>query len=248
MIVIRSADEIELIRKAGRMVAGALDKIRSKIRPGIRTVDLDEIARDEITRLGGEAAFKGYKGYPANICVSINDVVVHGIPSDRCLIEGDIVSVDAGVKYRGYFADGAMTFPVGKVSPEALNLIDATRDALKAGIASANAGCRLSDVSHAIQTYVESKGFSVVRAFVGHGIGTKIHESPEIPNYGKPDRGPRLQNGMILALEPMVNQGDFEVEILDDGWTAVTKDGKLSAHFEHTIAVNNDKAEVLTIL
>jgi len=193
-------------------------------------------------------AFKDYKGYPANICASINETVVHGIPSERKLKEGDIISIDIGVKLEGYFADAAVTVGVGKISSVARKLMDATAGSLDVAIENSVPGRRLSDVSAKIQQFVESKGFSVVRDFVGHGVGTKLHEEPEIPNFGSPGTGPRLEPGMVLAIEPMVNEGTYEVEILEDGWTAVTKDGKLSAHFEHTIAITNDGAEVLTVV
>jgi len=248
MIVLRSSSEIELIRQAGRIVAAAIEKVRSEAMPGVTTALLDRIARSEILKLNGYPAFKDYKGYPGNICASVNEEVVHGIPSGRKLRDGDIVGIDVGVRFRDYFADGAVTLAIGKVSQTAQNLIMATEEALEKGIAEAVCGNRLSDVSHAIQAHAESRGYSVVRAFVGHGIGTKIHEDPEIPNYGKPDRGPRLERGMVLALEPMINAGTYEVEIMDDGWTAVTKDRKLSAHFEHTIAVTDGAADILTKL
>ncbi|MCM8790119.1 MAG: type I methionyl aminopeptidase [Candidatus Omnitrophica bacterium] len=247
MIALRTAQEIETIRKAGAIVAATLDRLRNSIRSGITTEELDAIARKEILAMGGYPAFKGYKGYPANICVSPNEVVVHGIPSARRLKEGDIVSLDIGVRFRDYFADGAATFGVGNISELAARLIQVTRQALSIGISNAICGRSISDVSAAIQAHVESNGFSVVRAFVGHGIGAKIHEEPEIPNYRSSRLGPVLQPGMVLAIEPMVNAGTHEVEILEDGWTAVTKDRRLSAHFEHTIVVKEDGPEILTI-
>lgn len=246
MIVLRSDEEISAIRKAGRIAAAVIGKLERSAKEGVTTKELDRIARDEIVRMGGSPAFKGYKGYPGNICASLNEVVVHGIPSGRKLRSGDLLSIDVGVGLGNYFADAAVTLPIGRISDDAKRLMDVTRGALNAGIAAAQAGQRLSDVSYAIQRHVESSGFSVVRAFVGHGIGTSIHEEPEIPNFGKPDRGPRLESGMVLAIEPMVNAGTHEVEILDDGWTAVTKDRKLSAHFEHTVAIRPGKAEILT--
>lgn len=248
MIVIRSDDEIATIRCAGRILAATLEKVKKYIRAGTRTSEIDAIAREEILGSDGYPAFKGYKGYPANTCISLNETVVHGIPSERKLKDGDIVSVDLGVKFREYFADAAATFGVGNISETASRLIKVTEEALYIGIDNAVAGKRVSDISCSIQEYVESNGFSIVRAFVGHGIGTKIHEEPEIPNYGKPDTGPRLEKGMVLAIEPMVNEGSFEVEILGDGWTAVTKDRRLSAHFEHTIAVTEGKPKILTAL
>lgn len=246
MIVLRSEDEIRLIRKAGHIVAVTLEKLKSCAKAGVETKELDTIARDEILRQDGYPAFNGYKGYPGNICTSVNEAVVHGIPSGRKLKDGDILSIDIGVKFRDYFADAAVTLAIGRVSETAGRLTAVTEKALEAGIDKARPGSRLSDISAAIQETAEAAGFSVVRAFVGHGIGTRIHEEPEIPNYGRPDRGPRLEPGMVLALEPMVNAGTFEVEVLDDGWTAVTKDRKLSAHFEHTIAIRGRRAEILT--
>ncbi len=246
MIVIRSDDEIALMRKAGRIVALALEKASSAAQPGVRTDELDAIARDEILRRNGYPAFKNYKGFPGNICASINEVVVHGIPSDRRLAAGDIISIDIGVRFREYYADGAVTVGVGEIKEDAKRLIDVTRKALSIGIELARAGNRLYDISAGIQKFVESNDFSVVRAFVGHGIGRKIHEEPEIPNYGEAGKGPRLEKGMVLAIEPMVNAGTFDVEVMDDGWTAVTKDRHLSAHFEHTVAVREDDAEILT--
>lgn len=246
MIVLRSDEEIEETRKAGRIVALTLEKLKRYAKPGVQTKELDSIAREEILKRNGYPAFKDYKGFPGNICTSINEVVVHGIPSDRKLKSGDIISLDVGVKFRDYFADAAITIGVGEISEEARKLLKVTEGALYTGIDNAKPGKRLSDISSSIQELVESSGFSVVRSFVGHGIGTRVHEEPEIPNYGEPNRGPKLQRGMVLALEPMVNVGTFEVEILDDGWTAVTKDRKLSAHFEHTIVITDKAAEILT--
>jgi methionyl aminopeptidase len=247
MIVLRSAAEIESIRKAGSILAGALKKIRLSARPGMQTAQLDRIARKEIIDRGGYPAFKDYRGYPANICVSVNEEVVHGIPSKRRLKDSDIVSIDIGVKFGEYFADAAVTLAIGNIPDTARRLMEATEKALYIGIENALPGKRVSDISSAIQEYVESRGFSVVRALVGHGIGTKIHEEPEIPNYGRRGTGQRLEPGMVLAIEPMVNAGTFEVETLEDGWTTVTKDRKLSAHFEHTVAIREDGPEILTI-
>ena len=244
----RSDEEIGQIRKAGLIVALVLDKLAMRAKPGIETRELDRIALEEILKNKGLPAFKDYKGYPANICVSINESVVHGIPSARKLKDGDIVSIDVGVKNGNFFADAAITVGVGRVSEQARRLMEVTQESLYRGIENARPGKRLSDISANVQKCVEANGFSVVRSFVGHGIGEKIHEEPEIPNFGKPDKGPRLESGMVLAIEPMVNEGSHEVEILDDGWTAVTKDRKLSAHFEHTIAVRNGDAEILTAL
>ena len=246
MIILRSDEEIGEIRNAGRVVALTLEKIKKYAKAGIATKELDRIAYDEILKQSGIAAFKNYRGYPANICTSINEVVVHGIPSDRKIKEGDILSVDVGVKVRNFYADAAITFGIGNISDHAKKLINITEESLYRGIKNARPGKRLSDVSASVQEFVESNGFSVVRAFVGHGIGEKIHEEPEIPNFGFPNKGPRLESGMVLAIEPMVNAGTFEVEILDDGWTAVTKDRELSAHFEHTIAVRKGEPEILT--
>jgi len=246
MIVLRSKDEIAEIREAGSILARALDKLAKRAKAGVRTIELDAIARDEIMEHGGYPAFKDYKGFPGNICVSINEAVVHGIPSDRRLRDGDIASIDVGVRFRDYCADGAITVGIGRIGETARRLIEVTRKALYIGIENARAGRRLSDMSHAIQEFVESNGFSVVRALVGHGIGREIHEEPEIPNFGKPGSGPVLEPGMVLAIEPMVNVGTFEVETLDDGWSIVTKDRRLSAHFEHTIAVTAKGPRILT--
>ncbi|MDD5428601.1 MAG: type I methionyl aminopeptidase [Candidatus Omnitrophica bacterium] len=246
MIVLRSKDEIGQIRKAGSILALTLEKLKRHVKPGVETKELDEIARDEIIKRNGYPAFKGYNGFPGNICVSVNECVVHGIPSDRKLRDGDIVSLDVGVKFRDYCADGAITVGVGKINDAAVKLLEVTEKALYIGIEKARAGKRLTDLSHAIQEYVESNSFGVVRSLVGHGIGTKIHEDPEIPNFGKPGMGPVLEPGMILAIEPMVNAGTYEVETLDDGWSVVTKDRRLSAHFEHTIAVTAEGPQILT--
>ena len=246
MIVLRSSDEIATIRQAGRILAMALEKTGKYAKPGVQTKELDAIAREEIIKHDGYPAFKDYKGFPGNICASVNETVVHGIPSSRKLKDGDIVSIDVGVRFRDYCADAAITVGVGKISDTARRLIEITEKALYIGIENASAGRHLSDLSHAIQQFVESNGFSVVRALVGHGIGTKIHEEPEVPNFGRPGMGPVLEPGMILAIEPMINAGTFEVETLDDGWSIVTKDGKLSAHFEHTIAVTAEGPEILT--
>ncbi|MBP7055510.1 MAG: type I methionyl aminopeptidase [Candidatus Omnitrophica bacterium] len=248
MIILRNADEIKAIRNAGRITARTLEKLSGSVRPGITTKELDDIAGIEIRSLGGVPAFKGYRGFPANICTSINEVVVHGIPSKRVLEEGDIISIDVGVGCDGYFADAAVTVGVGEIAPDARSLIEVTRASLYEGLAKARAKNRLSDISSAIQQYAESKGFSVVRSFVGHGIGTKIHEDPEIPNFGKSGTGPRLDRGMVLAIEPMINAGTYEVMICEDGWTAVTADGSLSAHFEHTVVITDSDVEILTIL
>ncbi len=246
MIVLRSKDEIARIRRAGSVLAVTLAKLKKCAKAGVRTKELDAIARDEIIKRGAYPAFKGYNGFPGNICVSVNETVVHGIPSDRRLREGDIVSIDIGVKLGSYYADGAITAGIGKISANAEKLIEATRRALYIGIEKALAGRHLSDLSCAIQQFVESNGFSVVRALVGHGIGTKIHEDPEVPNFGQSGMGPILEPGMVLAIEPMVNAGGAEVETLDDDWSVVTKDRRLSAHFEHTVAITENGPEILT--
>lgn len=247
MIVVRSKEEIATMRRAGRILAGTLAKLEKAVAPGIETRALDAIARDEILKHDGYPAFKGYKGYPANICTSVNDVVVHGIPSDRRLQEGDIIAIDVGVKFRDYYADAAITVGVGRISENAAKLIDVTKRALYIGIDNAVAGMQLSDVSCSIQDFVEANGFSVVRALVGHGIGLNLHEEPEVPNFGKRGTGVVLEKGMMLAIEPMVNAGTLDVEIVEDGWTVLTKDRRLSAHFEHTVAVGARKAEILTV-
>ncbi len=246
MIVLRSDEEIGEIREAGKIAAETLEKLKIYAKAGIATKELDRIACDEILSQNGIPAFKNYKGYPGNICTSINEGVVHGVPSERRLKEGDILSIDVGVKFKNFYADAALTLGIGRISERAKRLMQITEESLYRGIENARPGKRLSDISAGIQSFVESNGFSVVRVFVGHGIGEKIHEEPEIPNFGPADKGPRLESGMILAIEPMVNEGTYEVEILEDGWTAVTKDRKLSAHFEHTIAVRKGEPEILT--
>jgi methionyl aminopeptidase len=223
-----------------------LEEIKKIISPGITTKELDDLAESYILAKGALPAFKGYRGYPASLCASVNEQVVHGIPSSTKIKEGDIVSLDIGVYYKGFYGDAAVTLPVGKISRQVQKLLSVTESALDAGIAGASAGRRLSDISSAIQQCAESEGFSVVRNFVGHGIGRDLHEEPQIPNYGKPGDGPRLIEGMTLAIEPMVNAGSWEVSILKDGWTAVTKDRSLSAHFEHTVAITKNGPEILT--
>ncbi|UCB57345.1 MAG: type I methionyl aminopeptidase [Candidatus Omnitrophota bacterium] len=246
MIKVKSAEEIELIRRACGVVSEVIKQLKVYVRTGISTKQLDELAKKLLRELGATSAFKGYRGYPANICTSVNEQVVHGIPGSRRLKEGDIISIDVGAKLKGYFGDAACTWPVGRISQKADKLLSVGRGALAAGIAQACEGNHLLDISSHIQSYVESSGCSVVRKFVGHGIGSQMHEEPEIPNFGKAGLGPLLKAGMVLAIEPMVNEGTFEVEILKDKWTAVTKDRKLSAHFEHTVCVTKDKPEVLT--
>ncbi|NMA96051.1 MAG: type I methionyl aminopeptidase [Clostridiales bacterium] len=246
MIIIKSEKEIEIMKVAGGIVAGAHKAVKDAIRPGITTKELDNIAREYIESKEGYPSFKGYQGFPASICASINNEVIHGIPRNIALKDGDIISIDIGAIYNGYHGDAARTHPVGNVSPEALKLIDVARDSFYAGIKYAKLGYRLSDISHRIQAYVEERGYSVVRAYVGHGIGQQMHEDPQIPNYGSPGRGPRLRKGMTLAIEPMINEGTYEVDTLDDGWTVVTRDGKLSAHYENTIAITDGDPIILT--
>ncbi len=245
-VFLRGREEIESIRAAAALVAQTLAMLGREVRPGVTTAALDRLAETFIREHGGRPAFKGYRGFPASICSSINDEVVHGIPGPRVLVEGDIVGIDVGVEMDGFYGDAALTFPVGKVSEEAARLLKVTREALVRGVAQAKAGNRVGDVSHAIQSYVEEQGFSVVRSLVGHGIGRQMHEEPQVPNYGSPDRGPRLMAGQVLAIEPMVNVGAPEVVTQPDGWTVVTKDGTLSAHFEHTVAVGPDGPEILS--
>ena len=248
MVIIKSPREIEQLKKSNAIVAEVFEKLRGMIVPGVTTKELDQVAEEYILSKGGRPAFKGYRGFPATLCISINDEVVHGIPGQRQLKEGDIVSLDVGVNYIGYFGDAAITLPVGEVDSEAKRLLEITKQALYIGIEKAKAGNRLFDISYAIQSWVESHGFSVVRDFVGHGIGRELHEEPQIPNFGTPHQGPRLEKGMVFALEPMVNEGTYEVRVLSDGWTVVTVDGKRSAHFEHTIAIMDDGAEILSVL
>lgn len=249
MIIIKSPSEIEFMRKAGKVVAQTHAEIKKMIRPGITTLELDRIAEEYILKSGAIPSFKGYNGFPASICASVNEQVVHGFPSNRKLKEGDIISVDIGATLDGFVGDSAKTYAVGEIDDEAKKLIEVTRQSFYDGIYFAVNGNRLSDISNAIQTTVESNGFSVVVDYVGHGIGRQMHEDPPIPNYGKPGRGPRLQAGMVLAIEPMVNQGTYEVDTLQDNWTVVTLDRKLSAHYEHTIAINQEgPPEILTIL
>jgi methionyl aminopeptidase len=246
MIVCKSAAEIEKMRAANGLVADVLAALADRVAPGVTTAELDALAEALVRKAGAEPAFKGYKGYPATLCASVNEQVVHGIPSDRRLLEGDIISLDMGVKLNGFYGDSAVTVPVGKVSPEVLQLLRVTQESLARGIEQVRPGGRVSDIGHAIQEHVEASGFSVVREFVGHGIGASLHEEPQIANYGEPGRGPRLAEGMVLAIEPMVNMGRPGVKVLADGWTAVTRDGSLSAHFEHTVAVTKDGHVVLT--
>ena len=247
MIVCKSASEIERMRAANMLVADVLHELETLVAPGVTTADLDAAAEKLVRAAGAEPAFKGYRGYPATLCASINEEVVHGIPSKkRALGDGDIVSLDMGVKLNGFYGDSAVTVPVGRVSDGVLKLLKVTQEALELAIAQVRVGGRVSDIGHAVQRHVEANGFSVVREFVGHGIGSSLHEDPQIANYGEPGRGPRLAEGMVLAIEPMVNMGRSAVKVLADGWTAVTRDGSLSAHFEHTVAVTRDGPLVLT--
>ncbi|MGB9840452.1 type I methionyl aminopeptidase [Thermovenabulum sp.] len=247
MIIIKSKREIDLMKKAGKVVAKVLEEIKKAIKPGIATIELDRIAEDIIKKYNAIPAFKGYRGYPATICSSINEEVVHGIPGLRFLKDGDIISIDVGAVVDGYCADAARTYPVGEISETAKKLIMVTEYSFFEGIKYATPDYRLSDISHAIQSYVESNNFSVVRDYVGHGIGRKMHEEPQVPNFGPPGKGPRLREGMTLAIEPMVNVGGYEVETLIDGWTVVTKDRSLSAHYENTIAITDGEPEILTL-
>ena len=246
MIVCKSPREIERMRHANVLVADVLAQLTEMVQPGVTTADLDAAAERLVRAAGAEPAFKGYRGYPATLCASINDEVVHGIPANRALAAGDIISLDMGVKLDGFYGDSAVTVPVGPITPEVQRLLTVTREALYQGIEQVRLGHRVSDIGHAIQAHVEAAGFSVVREFVGHGIGAQLHEAPQIANYGEPGRGERLAEGMVLAIEPMVNMGRAAVKVLRDGWTAVTRDGSWSAHFEHTVAVTKDGPLVLT--
>lgn len=246
MIVIRSPWELDRLTVSGRVVAEILQAVKERLKPGVTTQELDELAQRHCLKKKVKPAFKGYHGYPYSLCVSVNEEVVHGFPSSRKLTEGDIVSIDFGVCCEGYYGDAALTVAIGAVAPEAEKLIRVTRESLFQGLDRVKAGNRLGDVSEAIQTHVEKEGFSVVRHFVGHGIGKALHEDPQIPNFGSAGKGPVLKPGMVLAIEPMVNAGGSEVEILSDGWTAVTKDRRLSAHFEHTVAVTENGCRILS--
>lgn len=246
MIVLKSAKELERMRKAGRIVWEAHQAVRKAIRPGITTKELDQIADRVIRKHGAVPSFKGYHGFPASICTSINDELVHGIPGSRVLREGDIISIDIGAQYEGYHGDSAWTYPVGRISETAQRLLRVTEESLYRGLAKAVPGARIGDISHAIQSYVEAEGFSIVREYVGHGVGRQLHEEPSVPNFGLPGHGPRLKPGMTLAVEPMVNAGSRFVRTLEDNWTVVTVDGSLCAHFEHTIAITEEGHEILT--
>lgn len=247
MIIYKSEAEIEVMRQSSQIVARILSELKDMIRPGLETRELDKYAENRARELGAVPAFKGYRGYPASLCVSINEEIVHGIPSSRRLQEGDIVSLDFGVLYEGYYGDAALTVPVGEVSELALRLIEVAESAFYRGLEELKIGYRLSDVSAAIQQEVEKAGFSVIRTFVGHGIGRSLHEEPQLPNFGLPGHGPRLKKGLTLAIEPMIAAGHWEVEVLDDGWTAITKDRSLSAHYEHTVALTDRGVEILSL-
>ena len=246
MIYLKTAEEIELLRENNLLVSATLAEVGKHVRPGVSTLELDKLAEEFIRSHGAEPGFLGYGGFPATICCSINDEVIHGIPGDRVIQEGDIVSIDTGAIYEGYYGDNAATFGAGKISEEAQKLIDVTRQSFYEGIKFARKGQRISDISHAIGAYCEARGYGVVREFVGHGIGTKMHEAPEIPNFGAPGHGPRLMPGMTLAIEPMINMGTWKVKVLPDGWTVKTLDGSLSAHYENTVLITEGEPIILT--
>lgn len=248
MIPLKSPKDLIMLKRSGVILATVMQKLQESLRPGMTTLEIDLLSEELIRKEKALAAFKGYKGFPGTACVSVNEEIVHGIPGERVILEGDIVSIDLGVNYDGFFSDMAVTLPVGKVNDAGLKLIAVTQQSLDIGIKQAQVGNYLTDISHSIQSFVEGQGFSVVRQFVGHGIGVALHEEPEIPNFGRPGLGPRLKNGMVLAIEPMVNLGSWECGIKENGWTAVTKDGSLSAHFEHTVAVTDKGPVVLTKL
>ena len=247
-IIIKSDREIAIMREAGRIVATVLEVLSKQVKPGIKTRELDTIAARELERLGAKPSFKGYRGFPANLCVSVNDEIVHGIPGERVLEEGNIVSLDLGAIFKGFQGDAALTVGIGEISLEAKQLMQTTEGALKAGIAAAHPGASLGDISAAIEDYAESRGYSVVREYTGHGIGREMHEEPQIPNFGLPASGPVLKKGMTFALEPMINIGDWHTRLGDNHWTVFTADGSLSAHFEHTIAITDGEAAVLTVM
>lgn len=245
-IPLKNANEVDILRKAGKILNSIVVQLQGSLTSGISTKDIDQRAEELIRKNKVTAAFKGYRGFPGVACISVNEVVVHGIPDKRIIKDGDIVSLDLGIIYEGYYSDTAVTVPVGKISPDVQRLLDVTRDSLARGIEQARVGNRLSDISFAVQSFVEMHGFSVVRDFVGHGIGKKLHEEPEIPNYGRAGQGPVLAEGMVFCIEPMVNMGTHRTNILSDGWTVVTEDGKPSAHFEHTLVITSKGPEILT--
>jgi methionyl aminopeptidase len=246
MVILKSRPEIEKMRKSNAIVAAILEELRKKIRPGVKTIELDRLSEELALKKGARPAFKGYRGYPYSLCTSVNSEVVHGMPSERELKEGDIVSLDFGILNDGYYGDAAVTVPVGEITPGARKLLKITEEALYRGIAEVKAGNRIGDISAAIQGHVEAAGYSVVRDLVGHGIGKSLHEDPQVPNYGSSGRGIELKPGMVFAIEPMVNEGAYRVEILRDGWTVVTADGKLSAHFEHSVAITENGPVILS--
>lgn len=247
MIIYKSAQEIAAMRESNRIVARVLGEVAARVKPGVRTRELDEFAEALAREFHAEPAFKGYRGYPASLCTSVNEEIIHGIPSERALREGDIIGLDFGVRFEGFYGDAALTVPVGEVSPLARRLIACAEASFFKGLAMMKPGHRISDVSHAIQEYVEAQGFSVIRSFVGHGIGHSPHEEPQVPNFGPPGRGPLIKDGLTVAIEPMIAAGDWQEEILQDGWTAVTRDRSLAAHFEHTVAVTSGGPEILSL-
>lgn len=246
-MIIYCEEEISTIRKSNQIVAKILAELGRMIIPGVQTKELDEYAELRVKEMNAIPAFKDYRGYPASLCTSINEEIVHGIPSSRRLRDGDIISLDFGVLYEGYYGDAAVTYPVGEITPKAKKLIKAAEETFYKGMEQMKPGKRISDISFAIQSHVESQGFSVIRAFVGHGIGLSLHEEPQVPNFGSPGRGPKLKSGMVLAIEPMIAMGDWDVEILDDNWTAITRDKSLSAHYEHTVAITQKGPEILSL-
>lgn len=248
MIILKNNDEIALMRKAGRIVAETLLLLEEKIKPGITTAELDKVAEEFITKHGAKPSFKGLYGFPSSLCISVNEQVVHGIPGNYKIKDGDIVSVDCGAFIDGFHGDAARTFPIGEVTNDAKKLIDVTKESFFRGIKHAKEGNRLGNISHEIQNYIEAAGFSVVRDFVGHGIGRKLHEDPDVPNFGREGKGAKLLNGMVLAIEPMVNMGSWKLKTLSNGWTVVTADSKLSAHYENTVAILPDGPEILTLI
>ncbi len=247
MIPVKNEREIEVMRKACRITAAARALAGEMVRPGVSTLQIDKAVHDFIVSQGATPSFLNYSGYPASACISVNNTVIHGIPDSRVLQEGDIVSIDVGAYWNGFHGDCAATFACGKISPAAQKLIDVTKQSFFEGVKFARQGYRVSDISHGVQTYVEANGYSVVRAFIGHGVGANLHEEPEVPNFGKPGRGPRLIRGMTIAVEPMVNEGTYDVRVLKDGWTTVTADGKLSAHYENTVLITDGEPEILTV-
>jgi methionyl aminopeptidase len=247
MIIYKTPAEIAAMKASNQIVARVLGELVGLVKPGVKTRELDEFAEARARELGAEPAFKGYRGYPASLCTSVNEEIIHGIPSSRDLREGDIIGLDFGVRWEGYYGDAALTVPVGAVSPLARRLIDCAEESFFRGVATMQRGSRVSDISHAIQEYVEAQGFSVIRSFVGHGIGTSPHEEPQVPNFGPPGRGPKIKEGLTLSIEPMIAAGDWQEEILADGWTAVTRDKSLAAHFEHTVAVTAGGVDILSL-